>query len=179
MSFDQEALIKDVNGTMVNTPKYTDLMNQHFKLKEDFSLIEDSLQALSKRVFQLEAFVTEKVTEIKKQMENSLDQLEERNKPQAGDAQQRTMKNVNDLALMLSESLDNMNQEMSGAASGKPKKAGKGDGQKPMDKITEGQKGMKESLEQMKKAMGARQRGRSKEFAKSSRTTSGIAGSTP
>ena len=166
MSFDQEALIKDVNNTMVNTPKYTDLMNQQFKLKEDFALIEDSLQALSKRVFQLEAFLTEKVTEINTQLKNSLDQLEDRNKAQAGDAQQRTMKNVNDLALMLSESLENMQNQMSGAACSKPKKSGKGDGQKPMDKISEGQKGMKESLEQMKKSMEQGKGAGSKEFAK-------------
>jgi chromosome segregation ATPase len=76
------------------------------------------------------------------------------------------MKNVNDLALMLSESLDNMNQQMSGAACSKPKKSGKGDGQKPMDKITEGQKNMKESLEQMKKSMEQGKAAESKEFAK-------------
>ena len=166
MSFDQEGLIKDVNTSMINTPHYNELMQQQFKIKDDFTLIEDSLQALSKRVFELEAFVTEKVGEIKIQMENSLTELEERNKPKAGDHQQRTMKNVNDLALMLSESLDNMNQQMSGAACANPKKSGKGEGQKPMDKISEGQKGMKESLEQMKKNMEQGKGAGSQEFAK-------------
>ena len=166
MSFDQENLIKDVNTSAINTPHYNEIMQQQFKIKDDFTLIEDSLQALSKRVFELEAFVTEKVGEIKIQMENSLTELEERNKPKAGDHQQRTMKNVNDLALMLSESLDNMNQQMSGAACANPKKSGKGEGQKPMDKISEGQKGMKESLEQMKKKMEQGKGAGSQEFAK-------------
>jgi len=166
MSFDQEGLIKEVNKTMLNTPRYTELLQQQFKIKEDFSLIEDSLQALSKRVFQLEAFVTEKVNEIKTQMGSALDELEERNKAKAGDHQQRTMKNVNDLALMLSESMENMQAQASGAACANPKKSGKGEGQKPMDKITEGQKGMKEQLEQMKKAMEEGKGQGSKEFAK-------------
>ncbi len=166
LSFDQEGLIKQVGSTMVNTPQYNELMQHQFKLKDDFSLIEDSLQELSKRVFQLEAFVTEKVTEIKTQMANSITELEERNKPKAGDHQQRTMKNVNDLALMLNESMENMQQQMSGAACADPKKSGKGEGQKPMDKITEGQKGVKEQLEQMKKGMEKGKGGGSQEFAK-------------
>lgn len=166
MSFDQEGLIKEVSKTMLNTPRYTELLQQQFKIKEDFGLIEDSLQALSKRVFQLEAFVTEKVNEIKAQMGSALEELEERNKAKAGDHQQRTMKNVNDLALMLSESMENMQAQASGAACANPKKSGKGDGQKPMDKITEGQKGMKEQLEQMKKSMEEGKGQGSKEFAK-------------
>lgn len=96
MSFDQENLIKEVSTTMVNTPKYTDLFQQQFKIKDDFKMIEDSLQELSKRVFQLEAFITEKVNEIRAQMASSLDELEQRNKPKAV----RSMKNVNDLALI-------------------------------------------------------------------------------
>ena len=168
MSFDQENLIKEVSTTMVNTPKYTDLLQQQFKIKDDFKMIEDSLQELSKRVFQLEAFITEKVNEINTQMASSLDELEQRNKPKAGDNQQRVMKNVNDLALMLSEAMQNMQQQMSGAACANPKKSGKGEGQKPMDKISEGQKGMKEQLEQMKKSMEGKsgEGAGSKEFAK-------------
>ena len=166
LSFDQEGLIKEVNTTMLNTPHYTELMQSQFKLKDDFGLIEDSLHALSKRVFQLESFVTEKVNEIKIQMASAIDELEERNKAKAGDHQQRTMKNVNDLALMLSESMEDMQAQMSGAACDNPKKSGKGEGQKPMDKITEGQKGMKEQLEQMKKAMEQGKGAGSQEFAK-------------
>jgi len=166
LSFDQEGLIKEVNTTMLNTPHYTELMQSQFKLKDDFGLIEDSLQALSKRVFQLESFVTEKVNEIKIQMASAIDELEERNKAKAGDHQQRTMKNVNDLALMLSESMEDMQAQMSGAACSNPKKSGKGEGSKPMDKITEGQKGMKEQLERMKKAMEQGKGAGSKEFAK-------------
>ena len=55
---------------------------------------------------------------------------------------------------------------MSGAACADPKKSGKGEGQKPMDKITEGQKGVKEQLEQMKKGMEKGKGGGSQEFAK-------------
>jgi myosin heavy subunit len=171
LSFDQERLIDDFGLTNVNTPRYTDLVQQQFKLKDDFRLVEDSLQALSKRVFQIESFVTEKVTEIKSNIRESLDELEERKKPQASEHQQRTMTNVNDLALMLSEVMSQMQQQMSGMMAGAQmcnnpgNKSGGKSGQKPSDKISEGQKGLNEQMKKMKEGLEKGQGGTSKEFA--------------
>jgi len=172
LSFDQEELINDVRANTINTPKYVEDVQQQYKLKDDFKLIEDSLQELSKRVFQIESFVTEKVTEINSNMKSSLEELEERKKPQATDHQQRTMKNVNDLALMLSEVMDQMQQQMSSMMSGsqmcsKPGgKSGKS-GKVPMDKISQGQKQMNGQMQQMKEAMEKMKgdKGQAKQFA--------------
>jgi len=172
LSFDQEDLINEVRANTINTPKYVADVQQQYKLKDDFKLIEDSLQELSKRVFQIESFVTEKVTEINTNMKSSLEELEERKKPQATDHQQRTMKNVNDLALMLSEVMDQMQQQMSSMMSGnqmcsKPGgKSGKS-GKIPMDKISQGQKQMNSQMEQMKDAMEKMKgdKGQAKQFA--------------
>lgn len=170
LSFDQEHLIDDFGITEINTPRYVDLTQQQFKLKDDFRLIEDSLQALSKRVFQIESFVTEKVTEIKSNMKSGLDDLEERRKPQAADHQQRVMKNVNDLALMLSETMEQMQKEMSGMMSGSQmcnNPGGKGSsGKVPKDKISQGQKSVNEMLQDMKNQMQQGKGGSSKQFAK-------------
>jgi len=171
LSFDQEELINEFNRVNINTPQYVDLVQQQFKLKDDFRLIEDSLQALSKRVFQIESFVTEKVMEIKTNMKQSLDELEERRKPQAGDHQQRVMKNANDLALMLSEVMQQMQQMMSGMMSGNQMCANPGQGQGgkegavPQDKISEGQKGVNDEMKKMKEGMQKGQQPGSKEFA--------------
>ena len=175
MSFDQEALIDDIAESQINTPRYVDLVQGQYKLKDDFRLIQDSLQALSKRVFQIESFVTEKVTEIKSNMKDGLKELEERHKPQAATHQQYTMKNVNDLALMLSEVMNQMQQQMSSMMQGsqmcnKPGgKGGKKPGKKPGDKMSKGQgelnKDMKEMMEGLKKGQG----GSSKKFAEMAR----------
>jgi len=172
LSFDQEELINEVRSNTINTPKYVEDVQQQYKLKDDFKLIEDSLQELSKRVFQIESFVTEKVTEINSNMKSSLEELEERKKPQATDHQQRTMKNVNDLALMLSEVMDQMQQQMSSMMAGnqmcsKPGgKSGKS-GKIPMDKISQGQKQMNSQMQQMKDAMEKMKgdKGQAKQFA--------------
>lgn len=118
LSFDQEDLVKEFDKASINTPRYVELVQEQNKVKDDFRLVEDSLQALSKRLFQIETFITDKVGEIKDNMAQSLEHLEERQKPQAADNQQRTMKGVNDLALMLSEMMNQMQQQMAAQMAG-------------------------------------------------------------
>ena len=176
LSFDQEDLINNFRKTAINTPKYVEQVQQQYKLKDDFKLIEDSLQALSKRVFQIESFVTEKVTEVKVNIKESIDNLEERRIPQSNERQQRTMKNVNDLALMLSEVMSQMQEQMSSMMAGsqmckkpggKSGKSGK-KGKVPMDKISQGQKSLNDQMKQMKEGLekAAEGKGQAKQFAK-------------
>ena len=172
MSFDQEDLMNTISAANINTPRYVDLVQDQYKLKDDFQIIEDSLQALAKRVFQIESFVTEKVTEIKKNMKDGIGELEERKKPQAGVNQQKVMKNVNDLALMLSEVLEQMQQQMANSMAGSQmcnKPGGKGgkSGAVPKDKISNAQDQLNQQMQQMKDAMqkGKPGAGSSKEFA--------------
>lgn len=170
LSFDQEDLMESFDEANVNTPHYVDLVQDQFKLKDDFKLIEDSLQALSKRVHQIESFVTEKVTEVKENIKESIDELEERRKPQAAEHQQRTMKNVNDLALMLSEVMQQMQQQMSGMMAGSQMCTNPGQGmkpgQKPTDKMSQGQQKLNDQMKQMKEGLEKGQKqGMSKEFA--------------
>lgn len=171
LSFDQEQVMKDFSTATENTPRYVKLVQQQKKLQGDFGMIEDSLQALAQRQAAIQTFVIEKVTDIKQNMSQSLDKLEDRKKFEGQDWQQRTMKNVNDLALMLSESMSQMQQQMSDmpGKGGKPKpgknKGGKGG--EPKDKIGEGQKSVNESLKKLKERMQGMGKGEmSKEFAK-------------
>jgi hypothetical protein len=169
LSFDQEDLMAAFSESTTNTPHYVELVQEQYKLKDDFKLIQDSLQALSKRVYQIESFITEKVTEIKSNLRDGIDQLEERKIPLAAKHQQFTMKNANDLALMLNEVMEQMQQQMSNMMSGTQmckKPGGKGkDGKKPMDKIGQGQQGLNEQMQQMKEGLKKGQGGTSKEFA--------------
>ena len=171
LSFDQEELVDNVQQANIHTPHYVDLVQQQFKLKDDFRLIQDSLHALSKRVEQIESFITEKVTDIRGDMRGSLKELEERRKPQAAQHQQRAMTNVNDLALMLSEVMDQMQQQMSSMMSGNQmcdNPGGSGDGKagnKPGDKMSPGQGSLNEGLKNMKKGLENGKGPSSKEFA--------------
>jgi hypothetical protein len=170
LSFAQEQNFKEIGTTTINTPRYVELAQQQYKIKDDFKLVEDSLQALANRNFQLEGIVTEKVIEIKASIKHSLGELEERRVQTANEHQQRSMKGLNDLALLLSEMMEQMQQQMAAMMEGnqscqKPGQGkdgkGKGKGGEPKDKISKGQgdlneqmKGLKERLEQQKGGQG-------------------------
>lgn len=144
LSFDQEDLMENVGEADINTPQYVALMQQQHKLKDDFQLIEDSLIALSKRVFQLETFINKEVTEVKRNIKSSLENLETRSTRMATTNQQYTMTSVNNLALMLDEAMQQMQQQMAmkmpgnqscekPGGSGKPKPGKTGSAQKQLN----------------------------------------------
>ncbi|MCO6462081.1 MAG: DUF4175 domain-containing protein [Saprospiraceae bacterium] len=165
LSFNQEGLINQYNATMINTPKYVSLNREQKKIKSDFKMVDDSLVALSKRVIQIESFILKKVGEVNDNLDKTMDNLEDRNKPLAAQTQQQAMTSLNDLALMLSEALAQMQMQAQGQPgsgscskpggsnpkNGKPSKAGE---MPQMDKITQGQQkmteAMRQQLEQMK-----------------------------
>jgi hypothetical protein len=172
LSFDQEHLIADFNAVEVSTPRYVTLIQEQFKIKDDFKVVEDPLHALSKRVTQIESFVHEKVSDIKYNLKKSVDQLEERNKTVSSDHQQRTMTYLNDLALMLSEVMNQMQQQMSSMMPGSQmcnKPGGNGGGKSgrvPMDKITQGQGQLNGEMQKLSEKMQKEGEGKmSKEFA--------------
>ena len=184
LSFAQEQNMKDIAGATINTPRYVELAQQQFKIKDDFKLVEDSLQALANRQIQIESIITEKVSEIKSSLKSSIEELEERRVNTANEQQQRSMKSLNDLALLLAEAMQNMQEQMAsdmpgsqacqkpgkGKGKGKGNDSGKGE---PKDKMSKGQedmgKIMKDLKERMEKQQGkgasGGQPGNSKEFA--------------
>lgn len=113
LSMDQEDVMNYLQGTDINTPTYTELVRNQFKIKDDSKLIEDSLMALSRRVFQLQSFITKELTEVNRNMDDALDYLADRKPGQAGANQQFVMTSLNNLALMLDDAMQQMQQQMS------------------------------------------------------------------
>ena len=124
LSFDQENLMEDLRTTDVNNPQYLQIGKKQQKLKDDAKMIEDSLLALSKRVMQIQSAVNQEIGVINDNMEKTIDFLEDRVVPQARSSQQYIMTSVNNLALMLNESLSQMQSQCKKA--GQCKKPGKG-----------------------------------------------------
>lgn len=137
-SFEQEALMKELKTTQSQAPRYLKLMENQQNLKDDMEMIKDSLVELSKRQFEIATFVNDELHKINRDMAKTMKGLEDRNIPVAVNAQQFLMTSANNLALMLDESLQKMQQQM---AQSKP---GSGSCSKP------GGKGMKESQSMQK-----------------------------
>lgn len=155
LSMDQEDVMENMQQIDVNTPLYTSLVRDQFKLKDDARLIEDSLMALSRRVFQLESFITKELTEINRNMGTALEQLADRKPAPAATNQQYIMTSVNNLALMLDEAMQQMQQQMAQQMQGNQMCQKPGNNPKGMkgmsqmqkqlnDRITKLQQGMKE-----------------------------------
>jgi hypothetical protein len=112
LSFDQESLMKEFRKIRQDDPRVIQLGQNQLKLKEDSKIIEDSLQALAKRVFQIQSYVTREVSTMNEYMNESMDEIKKKNLPAASGKQQFAMTSMNNLALMLDETLHQMQQQM-------------------------------------------------------------------
>lgn len=156
LSLDQEALMKEVQKVNTNDPKYLVQIQQQKKIKDDTKMVEDSLFALSKRVFQLQAFINKEIREVNKNMEKSLRNLEDRQKMVAAKDQQYIMTGFNNLALMLSEAMEQMQQQMAQQMQGSQmcqKNSGKKPGGKPKPGLSQMQQQLNDQMDKLQKDM--------------------------
>jgi hypothetical protein len=103
------------------------IVQQQNKLSDDSKIIEDSLFALSKRVIQIQATINQEIASIKSNMQKTTDELEARDVNRATEKQQFVMTSTNNLALLLSEILEQMQKqlEMPPSQCNKPKNCNK------------------------------------------------------
>lgn len=117
ISLDQENLIDQSKTINIYNPKYLQIIKDQKGLQDDFKMVEDSIQELSKKVFQIKKFADEQIADIKKNSDLSIQNLEGRQPGMAASNQQFIMTDVNNLALMFDEVMQQMQQQM---ASQKP-----------------------------------------------------------
>ena len=163
VSFDQENIMDDFKGVNQSDPRYVSLSQRQLKLRDDSKIIEDSLLSLAGRVFQIASFVTRELDAMNYNIESSLQALKDRKVSEAVSNQQFSMTSIHNLALLLDDVLQQMQQQMSDA-SGKPKKGKKGQKQK-MPGLSDLQKQLNQKIEDLKKG-GKSGRQLSEELAK-------------
>jgi myosin heavy subunit len=151
LSFDQEKLIDIYKKTPPNNPQYTQYIREQGNIKTQMQMVADSLYALSKRVVQLESFINKEVKEVQKNIESSISNLNERINSRALSDMQYSMTGINNLAVMLNESFEKMQQQMQ-QMQGKKGKANK-PAPKPNGSMSEMQKKLNEQLKEMGEQM--------------------------
>lgn len=158
LSFDEEKLMNDVKNTNINNPKYVDLMKEQQRIRENSKMVEDSLYAVAKRQESIKSFITKEISNVNKYLGRSIDDMEDRNVIKAIANQQFVMTGYNNLALMLSEALQQMQQKESEKEqqqqSGSPKMCMKckkpGNG---LPKLGQMQKQLKDKMDKMGEMM--------------------------
>ena len=179
LSFDQEELMGQLENTPRNSPDFIKLVQKQNKLSEDSKIVEDSLFALSKRVLQIQSTINQEISAIKSNMIKATKELENRDINRASERQQFVMTSVNNLALLLSETLEQMQKQLDMLPSQckKPKNCNKPNPNCNKPSMSQLKKAQKNLNDQMKKCKrdgegkknktGKKQReGKSKELMK-------------
>jgi hypothetical protein len=166
VSKDQERVMNEFKATRGYSPKYVDLGQQQRKIKDDTKIIEDSLFELSKRSMQVKHFITEELNKVNSNIGKSLAHIGERQTHRVVNHQQLTMTSMNNLALMLSESLKQMQKQMqqkkSNSSCNKPgQKNPKPNGMKSLKQM---QQSLEKQLKEMQEGMKKGQKPGSKKF---------------
>jgi len=123
LSFDQEYLMKEFRKVNQSDPRFVELSQKQLKIKDDSKIVEDSLLALANRVFQIQSFITREVSGMNDNIDASLKAIKDRKLSQITSKQQFAMTSINNLAIMLDDVLQQMQQQMADAM-GKPQKSG-------------------------------------------------------
>lgn len=136
-SFEQEKVMQDLKGTSLNDPNYVKLTQKQKDIKDNLKMVQDSLYSLSRQVPQIESVINKEIQTINTNIDFALQQLAERRTSEANRNQQYAMTSINNLALMLSEVEQQMQQAMKNAKQGKGKGKGKSQSLSELSKMQE------------------------------------------
>ena len=154
-SHEQEALMNEIGSIRSDDPSLVEKIIHQKEVADNFNMVRDSLRSMAKRQPMIQNFIFEELHTIENQTENAMKQLNDLKLSQAFRHQQTAMMSMNNLALMLAESLENMENSME--SMGMPmqscqSKPGK-QGQQSMNNMQQLQQQLSEQLKQMQQKM--------------------------
>jgi len=155
-SFDQEKLMQILKNINRKDPMYMEYLSEQNKISDNFEIIKDSLNALAKRSPMLNKTINKEIKAIEKNINKSLDYLEDNRGNSVSSArstQQYVMTSANNLALLLSEILKQMQQQSCQKCSGKSNCTKPGKGKPKLSDLKGQQQSIKDQMKSMIKKM--------------------------
>jgi hypothetical protein len=152
-SIEQENLFLQFDMLNADDPYYIKLMHEQQSLINSAKIIKDSLFSLSKRVPQISSKINREINALNKKSLSTIAHLRERETSKAVESQQFIMTSANNLAVLLSAILEQLQKEMSSdlPSTQQCEKPGKGK-PKPGD-LKKMQKELNEHLKKMQQEM--------------------------
>ena len=169
-SHEQEDLMTEIGKMRSDDPSLVEKIIHQKEVADNFNMVRDSLRSMALRQPMIQNFVFDELHIIENQTENAMKYLNDLKLSQAVRHQQTAMMSMNNLALMLAESLENMENSMD--AMGMPMSCPMpkpGQGQQSMQKMQQLQQQLSEQLKQMQQQMESGQKtpnSMSEEFAR-------------
>ena len=157
LSFKQEQVMQEMKEQREYSPRYVVLAQDQKRIQDEAKMIADSLFALSKRQISVQSFINKEVNRVNSNIEQALSRIRTRDMNFISTRQQYAMTGMNNLAVMLSESMQQMQQQMqqqakSSKSCNNPKQGGKGG--KPKPQLNQMQKQLGQMLQQMQQQQG-------------------------
>ena len=155
LSFDQEDVMNKISRVKDTDPVYRKYGRKQRSIMDDTKVVKDSLEALAKRQPKIATFIDKELGDITKNFGLAIEDLDEHRRRELGVHQQSVMTSYNNLALLLNEALESMQNDMKSESKGSgscdnPGGKGKpkpGSGMNPGDM----KEMLKKQLEQMEK----------------------------
>ena len=153
-SHEQEDLMTEIGTMRSDDPSLVEKIIHQKDVADNFNMVRDSLRSMAMRQPMIQNFVFDELHTIENQTENAMKYLNDLKLSQAVRHQQTAMMSMNNLALMLAESLENMENSMD--AMGMPMSCSMpkpGQGQQSLQKMQQLQQQLSEQLKQMQQQM--------------------------
>lgn len=148
----EEELMQEISVMKKDDPMVSQKISRQKEISENFVMVEDSLRKMANRQVMIKNFVFNELQIIDQQSESAMKDILESRFGSATQKQQKAMMSMNNLALMLAESLNDMESMMEGQSSSSCSKPGKSKGNQGKPKNMKNMKDLQNQLgEQLKK----------------------------
>lgn len=158
----EEELMQEISVMKKDDPTVSQKISRQKEISENFVMVEDSLRKMANRQTSVKNFVFNELQVIDQQTESAMKDILELKFGSATQKQQNAMMSMNNLALMLSESLNEMESMMDGQSTSSCSKPGKSKGKqgkpKSMKNMQDLQNQLGEQLKKMQQQMQQQQK---------------------
>ncbi len=168
LSFSQESVLTDLQNISVNDPLLNNLNKEQKRIKDQSTIVRDSLYALAKRTEQISNTINNELLSMEINLDKAGKQMEEGLLPNTLASQQFVLTAINNLALLLNEALENLEKQMAKASEGNQQCENPGNGKPGMKLLKKEAENIRQQLQKMIDQMkNGQMNGMNKEMGKS------------
>lgn len=149
LSFSQEKVLTDLNGIADKDPIIFQLNKDQKRIFEQSKIVKDSLYALAMRTPQINTMVNNELLAIEMNLNKANAEMQEALFPNARVSQQFVVTSFNNLALILNEALENLENQMANSQAGDQECEKPGNGKPGMNMLKQTSESIKQQLQQM------------------------------
>ena len=159
LSFTQEEIFDGLTHIDANDPRLVQFNQQQKRIIDQSKVVKDSLYALAMRTPQISSMVNNELLSMELNLEKSSAAMEEGLFPNAKVNQLFVITSVNNLALMLNEALENLEEQMANAMPSDQNCENPGGGKPGMNMLKNASENIKQQLQRMIEQMKSGQQG--------------------